>query len=234
MPVIRALVALAFVLAASLAWGQSLIPNELAGFPAGVFSAGKGSSAPVAPAFDPAFNPDALSNSNRTVTSTGPGNAEGWRTVTTHSAGKIVARWTWSTIGCCGSLGFVPTVFANINDQTITYIGFDQAGKIWLNNFNGCVGAQVAVPTAGQTIDIAMDFAGNLLWVRVNGGTWNNSGTANPSTGVGGFDLTCAGTATPPAPPLFMGISSGFTPDVFTLSLVPDANTGALAGFTNF
>lgn len=191
-------------------------------------------SAPVAPAFDPVFNSDALSNSNRTITSTGPGNPEGWRTVTSHSSGKIVSRFTWTTIGCCGSLGFVPTAFANINDQVIVYIGFDQAGAIWLNNFNGCTGAQVAIPSAGSTIDLAMDFAANLLWVRIDNGTWNNNGAADPSTGTGGFDLTCQGQTAPPAPPLFMGVSSGFTPDQITISLVPDAGTATLAGFSNF
>lgn len=38
--------------------------------------------------------------------------------------------------------------------------------------------------TTGQTWGLAIDLAGNC-WARTNLGNWNNSGTANPATGVG-------------------------------------------------
>lgn len=229
------LIALLLLTCAFLNGGEVLRSGDLM---AGIISnPGGGGSAPpppVAPAFDPVFNPDGLSNSNKTVTSSGPGAPEGWRSVTTHSSGKIVFRLTWATIGCCGSVGFVPTTFAAANDQAINYIGFDSAGSIWLNAFNGCTGAAGPVPIAGDPVDMAIDFTANLLWVRVNNGNWNSNASANPSTGVGGFDLTCQNQTTPPPSPYFVGVSDGFTPDIWTSALVPDVGTGKLTNFTQF
>lgn len=46
--------------------------------------------------------------------------------------------------------------------------------------------------TDGDNVGVAIDFDAHLMWVRVNGGGWNNDILANqnPATGTGGFDYS--------------------------------------------
>jgi hypothetical protein len=63
----------------------------------------------------------------------------------------------------------------------------DGAGNIKINNiFQTAIGSLAN----NDVISIAYDSGGNLFWARKNSGVWNNSGTANPDTGVGGFDTS--------------------------------------------
>ena len=62
-------------------------------------------------------------------------------------------------------------------------VGFSQDGSYY---YNGAVQA-TGLPTwiSGSTIDIAIDLeSGNKIWIRVNGGNWNNNPSDNPETGV--------------------------------------------------
>lgn len=54
---------------------------------------------------------------------------------------------------------------------------------------NGSIGAPVAW-ALNSVLDWAVDRSANLVWTRIGGGNWNNSGAANPTTGVGGFDIS--------------------------------------------
>jgi hypothetical protein len=67
-----------------------------------------------------------------------------------------------------------------------------------------------AYNTGTHTIDVAVDLDAKLIWFRRNNGNWNNSGTANPATGVGGisFDL---GTGQLLHPAFDIVFSSGVT-----------------------
>jgi hypothetical protein len=60
---------------------------------------------------------------------------------------------------------------------------------------------------AGSTVCIAADFTAKLIWTRVNGGLWNNSLTADPATGTGGFSI--AALAAGPYFPMFQSVSNG-------------------------
>jgi len=63
----------------------------------------------------------------------------------------------------------------------------DGAGNIKINNvFQTAIGSLAN----NDVISIAYDSGGNLFWARKNNGVWNNSGTANPATGIGGFDTS--------------------------------------------
>lgn len=50
----------------------------------------------------------------------------------------------------------------------------------------------IANYTAGDRVDVAFHPGAKLVWFRVNGGSWNNDGTANPATLVGGISLNDA------------------------------------------
>ena len=47
-----------------------------------------------------------------------------------------------------------------------------------------------AVAAVGNTVCMAVDLGTKQIWFRVNGGNWNNSGTANPDTPTGGLIFT--------------------------------------------
>ena len=69
-------------------------------------------------------------------------------------------------------------------------VGFNAIGEYY---FNGSVQA-TGLPTfsSADIIDVAIDLnSGNKIWIRVNGGNWNNSLSENPITGV--CSLTMSG-----------------------------------------
>lgn len=55
---------------------------------------------------------------------------------------------------------------------------------------NGSTIATISAFTAGDTIRVAYHPGARLAWFAVNGGSWNNDGTANPATLVGGIDVS--------------------------------------------
>ena len=70
-------------------------------------------------------------------------------------------------------------------------IGFDSVGHYF---YNGTV-EQSGLPTwgDGDIIDIAVNVQGAKIWIRVNGGYWNNDSNNDPATNdsiISSFDLT--------------------------------------------
>lgn len=66
-------------------------------------------------------------------------------------------------------------------------LGFRDNGTVLLNNSTLTTIQSYA---NGDTVCVAVDPAGRLIWFRTNGGNWNNSGTADPATGAEGIDLS--------------------------------------------
>ena len=66
--------------------------------------------------------------------------------------------------------------------------GYSSQGEIW---YNGAVLTTRIQPTWGNNdiIDVVINNNINALWVRVNGGSWNNSVSENPETNTGGFEI---------------------------------------------
>lgn len=69
-------------------------------------------------------------------------------------------------------------------------LGFWFFGDAYINN--AVVLSGVGALT-GATRSMAFDFDAKLAWTRTDGGNWNNSGTANPATGVGGLSFAALG-----------------------------------------
>ena len=62
-------------------------------------------------------------------------------------------------------------------------VGFSDDGKYYYNG--NIVATGLPTWTTSDYIDIAVDLkTGNKVWIRVNGGNWNNSPSENPETGV--------------------------------------------------
>ena len=55
--------------------------------------------------------------------------------------------------------------------------------------YNNTTLATLAAYTTGDRISVAYDRGNSLIWFRVNNGSWNNDGLANPATGVGGISM---------------------------------------------
>ena len=133
-----------------------------------------------------------LTNSNLTATaSAGGSGVEGVRGVTGFSTGKYYFECTmtaWTSVstgvGIAKRSISVSTAIIAVGVSGIVR----NNGNIYVNNVNvGTLGARAN----GNIIGIACNFDTPLIWFRVApSGNWNNSGTADPATGVGGFNIT--------------------------------------------
>lgn len=92
-------------------------------------------------------------------------------------------------------------------------LGYASNGNV---SVNGSSIGTAATFVTGNRLSVAWDRTADLFWVKVNAGNWNNSGAANPATGVGGFTTGLTGTQ--------LIALSGFT--------TSDGGTIALGGLT--
>jgi hypothetical protein len=63
------------------------------------------------------------------------------------------------------------------------------SGVVYHNSAGTGEALSTAVTTSGSRYGVAVDRVNNKWWARLNGGSWNNNGSADPTTNVGGFDL---------------------------------------------
>lgn len=84
-------------------------------------------------------------------------------------------------VGIC-SYWFTPS--AQTIGTTIDSIAYQSNGQVRINN---ATIATISAFAAGDTVCLAYHPGLQLIWFRVNNGSWNNDGTANPATAVGGI-----------------------------------------------
>lgn len=70
---------------------------------------------------------------------------------------------------------------------------YQQNGQVRVNNTTL---ATLAAFAQGDRIDVAYHPGSRHVWFRVNGGSWNNDGTANPATDTGYIDVNPTGLLT--------------------------------------
>lgn len=81
----------------------------------------------------------------------------------------------------------------------------------------------------GSVVAFEIDFGGGLLWAALDADNWNNSGTANPATGTGGFDIS----AILAAGPMFPAMTSNANNDAVTLrTKAADFTRAVSSGFS--
>ncbi len=129
-----------------------------------------------------------LSNSDLTVTHSNTSTALA-RSIHQKCLGKYYIEYTITTwangndgVGFAESSATPANVIASTHDTAIF-----RSGNIWANNGTSTSLGAVA---NGDRIDAAIDLTASLVWYRKNGGNWNNSGAANPATGVGGISIS--------------------------------------------
>jgi hypothetical protein len=100
-------------------------------------------------------------------------------------------------------------------------------GAIYANGTS--TGVNVGSITAGALVCIAIDATAHLGWIRLGPtGNWNNSGTANPATGVGGITIPFDA-----ANPFYPWLSTSNLNDQVTANFGASGLTGvAPSGFT--
>lgn len=130
----------------------------------------------------------AYSNEGRTAQSTTSGGYAA-RSLASFSSGKVYFEIYMHTISTIGFSDGNDRYAANTGSMVwsyfvgdIRYYEPDYTAKYTVNF--------TPKPTAGDTIQIAVDLDNNRAWFSKNGsGTWNASGTADPATNVGGLSI---------------------------------------------
>lgn len=156
-----------------------------------------GNPGPVGPTtFDPTHLGTGLvlSGGNLVVTYTAGGSSYPTaRSIASHAIGKYYAEFTLTSEGLGNAahftVGFVNGSFVGANLGADLNSGgiYGTATQLFINN----VGSGTT-PTfsATKVVGMAFDAGANLIWFRVNGGSWNAGGAADPATGTGGISTS--------------------------------------------
>lgn len=122
-----------------------------------------------------------MSNANLTYTQgAGQGVTTFVRSADAYAAGKYYIEIFINAVGGMTFSGF-STADASLALGSSQKLAVCVNGSIFGNSGGP---STIQSITTGQTWGLAIDLAGNF-WARTNTGNWNNSGTANPATGVG-------------------------------------------------
>lgn len=131
-----------------------------------------------------------LSNGNLTATNTLGGSDVLVRSTTSKTAGKLYLECNMTSVSSEGAIGVANSseVLTNFLGQTNNSIGIYKSGHIFLNGVNVLSGPSFV---NADTVGVAIDFGGNLIWFRNTAGptVWNAGGTADPATGIGGQSI---------------------------------------------
>ena len=85
------------------------------------------------------------------------------------------------------SMNYLGNPYGGYPGNDTNSIGFNAIGEYFYNG--SVVLSGLPTWTQGDVIDIAISH-GQYWWIRVNGGYWNNSNTADPSTNSGGLTMS--------------------------------------------
>lgn len=124
-----------------------------------------------------------LSNGDLTATDATDLNENGIGSTNSILSGQYYFELTCNVVG--STSGDFIGVLVNTTSGA-SYFGFGPNGTYYANSGSGTISSY----TNGNVISFAIDYTNGLAWARVNGGNWNNSGTANPATGTGGISFT--------------------------------------------
>ena len=148
--------------------------------------------------FDPGNTSASITLSNGNLTAAGVAGVNDRLAIGT--VFETAGLWYWETTinvgpGAGGSDGFMTIGAAYSGFPTeglylgtsVGYYPLDGAGII-----NGVGLGFVESATTGSVVCVALDLTHKKMWVRVNGGNWNNDviGSQNPATNTGGWDVS--------------------------------------------
>lgn len=163
-----------------------------------------------------------LSGGNLTATSTGAGGVATSRLI----QGNTYMEFTCTTLAGTPEVGFWtsngPQSTALSNGAYA--IAYRASGAVIVNNTTVTT---IATWAQGNRIDVAINPTFHLIWFRVAGGNWNNSGTADPATNTGGIDYSANITIMSTIAP---GVYASITGTVWTAALSAASFAGTPPG----
>lgn len=185
----------------------------------------------MATSFNPANTSSGITLSNgnltATVNSTDPGTHVNAFSLDGESTGKFYWEIVCGIASGAGRLGIATTgasLSTGFGADTQSY-GWDSSGQVF---FNGASVATIQGFGNGNTVATAVDIGNLLIWFQTAGGNWNNSGTANPATGIGGISIGSIASLPLLIPVELAGPQSG---DFFTLQSAPPFTFSPPSGF---
>jgi len=133
----------------------------------------------------------------------------GVRGTKSHSSGKWIFEIAKNAdFGANTYIGFATAAQVLTAANTTAAFGClpNRSGSLWYHNTFpiSCQSFSSAKPA-----DFAVDLTANLAWYSLNCGIWNNSGAANPATGVGGIDISAVFAGNPAFPYTLFDSSGG-------------------------
>jgi hypothetical protein len=169
------------------------------------------------------------SNGNLTLTYTSGTSFQSVRATSSHSSGKYYFEVTVTSEANNTVIGLANANYVTTNGliyNSLDSVGYREDGLVQTNN-----GPLTTVQTWGDnTISVAVDLGTQLLWLRVDNGNWNNSGTASPATGTGGISISSLN-----AGPFFPAVALHDTTETNTANFGATAYAQSVpAGFGNW
>lgn len=154
----------------------------------------------MATTWDPGYKSTGITLSGGNLVATAASSTNPSVVATRCATGKAYWEVTVTTQSGNFSVGFVGRAWrndlGNLLGADANGLGFRQGGAVVLNN---ATLSTIQTFTAGNVVQVALDMQNLLVWFNVNNGNWNNSGTANPATGVGGISFSAFSASYNPA-----------------------------------
>lgn len=117
------------------------------------------------------------------------------RSIASHSTGKLYnefiptgGSWPDAYDASIGITNASTSVNVKLGNDTNSFAYYNNEGQIFINAVG--VGPTLPPYVSGNVVGMAVDIGNLLLWLRVAGGNWNGSSTANPATATGGISLS--------------------------------------------
>jgi hypothetical protein len=184
-------------------------------------------------------SPIVLSNNNLTATTTanavyGPPIASGTYPITSGIGSMFSFQQSEYTSVDAGNSGIgLKTNSTNLqlflgNDANSAVIWND--GSYNIGSTSGVAGS-FPVFQSNNVIDMAVDTDNLNIWIRVDGGDWNGSAVANPTTNTGGVSISTITGGFPFYPAVNLGVFNT-TPDTVAYSFKPTSTYSVPSGFT--
>ena len=158
-----------------------------------------GGGGAVTTTWNPADKSANITLSNGNLTAAISANADSAvRSTTSKAAGSGKYYFEVTVTGTLANTGIgvaSPTAVLSSVHNTVTQAAaaFTGPGSAFINGSN--VGFALGGFVTGNVACVAVDLVNNRIWFRRNAGNWNDSGTANPATNVGGYSISALFTS---------------------------------------
>ena len=108
------------------------------------------------------------------------------------ATGKFYFEITFTgSVGLRTAVGLNATLTAPYGSYGIYLFG--NSGQLWDYGSERLNSSSLEM-SSGCVVCVAVNLTSNLIWVRINNGNWNASGSANPATSTGGASIANRGT----------------------------------------